>query len=229
MMEDLHFVRAFLWLTVMTHVGNEVVLGLWVRWLAIGMNVITKIKALQWKCHNGWILLNEKVVIAETLNDDHDIWRYPSQTVPPDLARFTTLGNGLKGLLAVELLKQIEKRYLRDEVQVILEQRLIWKLKCQEQRLFLRLDDAGFISGRAELHLHLPLEDVVDHGAAVLAFQLLVQVVCEPCVERHRILLFVIELLSTGASDCLVKLMGRHEALEIPRIVHLAHCLCQRT
>mmetsp|Transcript_8000 Transcript_8000/g.22517 ORF Transcript_8000/g.22517 Transcript_8000/m.22517 type:complete len:301 (-) Transcript_8000:549-1451(-) len=227
MVEHLNFVRAFLRLAVMAHIRDEVILGLRVGGLAVGVDVVPQVEALQGELHNCRVLLNEEVVVAEALDNEDDVRRDPAKAVPPDLAGLATLGDGLERLLAVELLEQVEEGHLGDEVEVVLEERLVGQLERQEEGLLLRLDDACLVRRRAQLHLHLALEDVVDQGAAVPGLELLVEVAHEPAEQRDGVLLLRVKLLGRRLADCLVELVWGHEPLEIPGVVHFPQEVCQ--
>mmetsp|Transcript_48971 Transcript_48971/g.129455 ORF Transcript_48971/g.129455 Transcript_48971/m.129455 type:complete len:415 (+) Transcript_48971:887-2131(+) len=185
------------------------------------MDVVAQIEALQGEGDDRGVLLDEEVVVAEPLHDEADVGRDAAQAVPSNLARLSSLRDGLEGLLPVELLQQVEEGHLRDEVQVVLEQRLVRQLQSQEHGLLLGLDDPCLVVGRAHLHLHLALEDVVDHGAAVLRLELPVKVGHEPAEEGDGVLLLGVELLGRGPADGLVELVRGHQPLEVPRVVHL--------
>mmetsp|Transcript_113431 Transcript_113431/g.366971 ORF Transcript_113431/g.366971 Transcript_113431/m.366971 type:complete len:227 (+) Transcript_113431:298-978(+) len=222
MVEGLHLISALLGLAIVADVGHEVILGLRIRRLAIWVDVVPQIQAFQREGHNRRVLLDEEIVIAEPLDNEDYIWRDAPQAISSDLAGLTTLGDGLERLLAVELLKQVEERNLRDEIEVVLEQWLVRKLQCHQYCLLLGLYNPSLIRRRAHLDLNLTLEHIVDHRAAILGLQLLVKIAHEPTEECHGVLLLRIELFRRLVTNGLVELVRRDEAFEIPRVVHLA-------
>mmetsp|Transcript_27710 Transcript_27710/g.41933 ORF Transcript_27710/g.41933 Transcript_27710/m.41933 type:complete len:269 (+) Transcript_27710:13-819(+) len=148
LMENLHLVRSLLGLSVVANVRHQVVLRLRVGWLAIGVDVVSEVETLQWERHNGWILLNEEVVISEPLHYENHVGRNSSQAVSSDFSCLSALRDGLEGLFAVELLEEVKEWDLRNEIEVVLEERLIRKVEGHEHCLLLTLDDACLIIGR---------------------------------------------------------------------------------
>mmetsp|Transcript_18051 Transcript_18051/g.50137 ORF Transcript_18051/g.50137 Transcript_18051/m.50137 type:complete len:262 (-) Transcript_18051:892-1677(-) len=161
--ETLHLVCALFGLAVVADVRHEVVLSLRIRRLAIWVDVVPQIQAFQREGHNRRVLLDEEIVVAKPLDNKDHVRRNAPQAISSNLTGFAAFGDGLKGLLPIEFLKQVEQRNLGDEVEVVLEKRLVGELQGHENGLLLGFCDSRFVRRGAHLHLNLALEHVVDH------------------------------------------------------------------
>merc|ERR1712179_624908 len=89
--KHLDLICALLWLAIMANICDKVIFGLWIRRLAIWVYIIPQIKALQREGYNCWIFFNEEIVVAKSFYNEHNIGWNATQTISPNLPRFTTL------------------------------------------------------------------------------------------------------------------------------------------
>mmetsp|Transcript_35771 Transcript_35771/g.56998 ORF Transcript_35771/g.56998 Transcript_35771/m.56998 type:complete len:236 (+) Transcript_35771:293-1000(+) len=222
----LYFVRTFLWLAIVTHICHQIVFCFWIGWLAIGVNVITQVKTLQRKGDNCWVLLDEEIVVAETFDHNDDVRWNTSQTVSPDFARFAALCDCLEGLLAVKLFQQVEERHLRNEVEIVLEEWLIWQFQGEQECLLFRFDYASLICSGTKFHLHFALKYIKNHRTSIAVPYFLVKIIHEPTIQRYWVLLDVVKLFATCSPNGLIEFMRRNQAFEVSVIIHFPHQFC---